>query len=234
MPVGSRVTGPRLVVCDLAGTTIRDRGEVVAAFTSALAEAGIQVTAAQLMDVRGSSKRQAVGRFIPEGPDHARRVEASYNSFRGHLSDHYRLQGVEPIEGAEETFGWLRRKGIRVALNTGFERDITDLLLGALGWDRGTVDAIVAGDDVAHGRPAPDLIVRAMQLTGVSHATDVMNVGDTVLDMQAGQHAGVGWNIAVLTGAHSKDQLELVPHTHLIDSIADLPALVESRSPDLR
>jgi phosphonatase-like hydrolase len=218
----------RLVVCDLAGTTIRDRGEVVDAFTAALAEAGIEITPAQLMQVRGSSKRAAVSRFVPEGPDHARRSEASYNSFRGHLSDYYRLNGVEPVAGAEATFRWLRARGIRVALNTGFERDITDLLLGALAWDRGMVDAIVAGDDVRRGRPAPDLIHRAMALTSITEPSEVMNVGDTVLDLQAGRQAGVRWNVGVLSGAHMRDQLQQETPTHLIPSIAELSTVVET------
>ena len=50
----------KLIVFDLAGTTIHDNGEVPGAFLAALAKHGIEVTQQQLNDVRGSSKRQAV------------------------------------------------------------------------------------------------------------------------------------------------------------------------------
>jgi len=111
-------------------------------------------------------------------------------------------------------------------LNTGFDRDITSLLLAALNWDRGLVDAIVCGDDVAHGRPAPDLIFAAMKAVAVHDAQCVANVGDTVRDLEAAQGAGVKWNIGVLSGAHSLAKLQQAPHTHLVETVARLPDLL--------
>jgi phosphonatase-like hydrolase len=112
-----------------------------------------------------------------------------------------------------------------VALNTGFDREITGLLVSSLGWEGEAVDVVVCGDDVGRGRPAPDLIFRAMEAAGVSDARQVMNVGDTVLDLQAGHNAGVRWNVGVLSGAHGREVLEREPHTHLLDSVASLPGL---------
>jgi phosphonatase-like hydrolase len=216
---------PRLVVFDMAGTTVKDAGHVADAFLIALREHGVEVTPEQLSGVRGSSKREAVLHLIPEGDERARRAETVYNSFREHLARLYRAGGVEPVEGAEATFRWLKRRGVRVALNTGFDREITGLLLSSLGWEEGVVDVVVCGDDVKRGRPAPDLIFRAMEAAGVGDARRVMNVGDTVLDLQAGHGAGVRWNVGVLSGAHGRSMLEQEPHTHLIDSVASLPGL---------
>jgi phosphonatase-like hydrolase len=112
-----------------------------------------------------------------------------------------------------------------VALNTGFDRDTTGLLLKALRWDEGVVDAVVCGDDVRRGRPAPDLIFRAMKEAGAADARRVVNVGDTVLDLQAGHNARVRWNVGVLSGAHGRELLEQAPHTHLLESVAALPGL---------
>ena len=47
-------------------------------------------------------------------------------------------------------------------------------------------------------------------------------IGDTTSDLLAGHHAGVAWNIGVLSGAHSRAQLQTAPHTHLVASVADL------------
>jgi len=80
---------------------------------------------------------------------------------------------------------------------------------------------------VAQGRPAPYLIFRAMEKSGVTILHQVTNVGDTVLDLQAGQNAGVLYNIGVLSGVHAREQLEREPHTHLLSSVATLPALWE-------
>ena len=59
----------KLVVLDLAGTTVKDNGEVVDAFVNGLAEHGIYVTSEQVNAVRGASNRQAVQQFVPDGPD---------------------------------------------------------------------------------------------------------------------------------------------------------------------
>ncbi|HJZ81291.1 MAG TPA: phosphonatase-like hydrolase [Pyrinomonadaceae bacterium] len=219
-----------LVVFDLAGTTVEDRGEVPAAFAGALAEHGIAVSGEQLHSVRGASKRQAVLLFIPPGPERPLRAAVVYDSFRELLAQRYRADGVHPIAGAASTFQTLRERGVRVALNTGFDRETTALLLDALGWGGKFFDAVVCGDDVAQGRPAPYLIFHAMEATGASSVQRVANVGDTTLDLLAGHNAGVRWNIGVVSGAHKRPQLEEAPHTHLLTSVAELPDLWEAAS----
>jgi phosphonatase-like hydrolase len=159
-------------------------------------------------------------------PDLLPQADAIFADFRDHLSELYRIGGIGTIGGAADTFAALRSRGIKVALNTGFDRTITELILRTVGWDRDTVDAVVCGDDVAAGRPAPYLIYRAMEATGTHRAREVVNLGDTALDLQAGDNAGVGLNLGVLSGAHRREQLERSPHDHLLASVADLPALL--------
>src|SRR5204863_5166106 len=125
-------------------------------------------------------------------------------------------QGVRAVAGAAQTFTWLRERGVKVALNTGFDREITELLLAGLGWTHGVVDAVVCGDEVRRGRPAPQLIFRCMEATEVDSVHEIAVVGDTTLDLQSGHNAGARWNVGVLSGAHSREQLESQPHTHLI------------------
>ena len=182
------MTLPELVVFDLAGTTVEDRGQVPEAFVAALAAHGLAVADEELAAVRGSSKRAAIASLVPVGGDHA----AVYASFRRELGVRYADTGVRPVAGAEDVFRWLADHGVRIALNTGFDREITQMLLDRLGWRTGLADAVVCGDDVAHGRPAPDLILLAMRATGTSDPARVVNVGDTTLDLQAGHAAARG------------------------------------------
>jgi phosphoglycolate phosphatase-like HAD superfamily hydrolase len=72
-----------------------------------------------------------------------------------------------------------------------------------------------------------------MVLTAVLRlgATDVRNVavvGDTTSDLLAGSRAGAGLVVGVLTGAHDSARLATAPHTHLLASVRQLPALVGS------
>jgi len=219
---GNSPLGPKLVVFDMAGTTVQDQGEVPLAFTAALHKQGIDITPDQLNAVRGASKRQAVFDLIPAGPDRQTRADQAYLEFKRDLAQRF-SQSVQCVPGAPETFANLRQRGIRVALNTGFDREITQLLLAALRWDGGTtVDAVACGDEVRQGRPAPFLIFRCMELTETQSVHEVAVVGDTVLDLQAGHNAGVRWNIGVLSGAHSQEKLMREPHTHLLPSVAEL------------
>ncbi len=72
-----------------------------------------------------------------------------------------------------ETFSILRTQGIKIALNTGFTRVITDVILKRLGWnDTGIVDAVVCSDEVQEGRPHPFMIRKIMELLGVSESSD--------------------------------------------------------------
>jgi phosphonatase-like hydrolase len=218
----------RLVVTDIAGTTVHDGGEVAQAFSAALADHGVEASSAQINAVRGASKREAIATLVAPGHANARgtdamRVEAVYASFKDHLQRVF-TRAARPVDGAPQTLAWLRARGIKIALNTGFDRDITDMLLHALNW-RAVADAVICGDDVSVGRPAPFMIFHAMEQTGVTDVRQVMNVGDTVSDLQAAQHAGVAISVGVLSGAHTRAQLTREPHTHLLDSIAHLPSL---------
>jgi phosphonatase-like hydrolase len=219
----------RLVVLDLGGTTVQDSGQVPAAFGQALQAAGIEVTAKELRAVRGAAKREAIRELIEsrsgqDDPGAAILIERTYNVFQQTLRQRFEA-GVSFVPGALEAISFLRSRDICVVLNTGFDQPITDTIVRSLAWSGPEPDDIVCGDDVAQGRPAPFMIFRAMERTGVTSVHQVMTVGDTVLDLLAGHNAGIRFNVGVLSGAHGASQLERAPHTHILPSVADLPAL---------
>ena len=220
------ITDVELVVMDMAGTTVHDGGEVPAAFRSALAAHGIHLQDPEIAEVRGASKREVIARLLARHRPDADSADADavYAGFVDALAERYRT-GARAVEGAEETIRWLRARGVHVALNTGFDRATTRLLLDALGWAQGVVEAVVCGDDVPRGRPAPYLLFRAMEAVGAASVHRVMNVGDTELDLRAGANAGVAWNVGVTSGAHPRERLQRAPHTHLVESVAALPGL---------
>jgi phosphoglycolate phosphatase len=217
----------KLVIFDIAGTIIEDHGEVVSAFASALEKQGIPFTDSELEEWKGASKREVIRHFVERQAksSESQVVEATYSDFRKLLEGHYR-QEVMPIAGANRTFAWLRERGIQTATTSGFYREVADLILEKAGW-RDTFAANISSSDVAQGRPAPFMVFRAMEATGVTSVREVMNVGDTPLDLQAGTNAGVRGVVGVLTGFHKEDRLRREPHTHLVTSVAELPALIE-------
>lgn len=222
---------PQLAIFDMAGTTVEDRGQVPAAFASALAAHGVMIGADEITRVRGASKRQAIRNLLPpllrEDASARQAFEAKaeriYAEFKRLLAEAYANGGARAIAGADAVIRDLKARQIKVALTTGFDRDIATLLLSAIGWTRHNVDVVICGDDVANGRPAPDMILLAMKLAGINDASLVANVGDTTLDLESAARAGVKWNIGVLSGAHGREALEKAPHTHIIESVAQLP-----------
>jgi phosphoglycolate phosphatase-like HAD superfamily hydrolase len=55
----------------------------------------------------------------------------------------------------------------------------------------------------------------------------VIKLGDTPFDLIAGCRAGVRGVIGVLSGSHNAESLGKVRHTHIISSVAELPALLD-------
>jgi len=156
----------KLVIFDMAGTTIEDKGQVPTAFMQALHANGFAVTDDEVRAVRGASKREAIGLLIDQrlesqGQDNTTLAEQTYTDFRERLQKIYQTEGARFIDGTLTTFGWLRNKGIKLALNTGFDRLLTDTIVENLAWQDQGVDAIICGDDVKSGRPAPYLIGKA-------------------------------------------------------------------------
>ncbi|MCL9794209.1 HAD family hydrolase, partial [Frankia sp. AgKG'84/4] len=168
---GTAVVGFDLVALDMAGTTIEEHGAVYAALRDAVEAAGVPVPTAALERWMGADKRAAVTALLaaPGRPEpSAAEVQTVYRDFRVRLAGAYRDRPPTALPGVEAAFARLRAADVRVALTTGFDREVVDGLLAALGWEAGVVDAVVCADDVPTGRPAPYLIFRAMERTGVT------------------------------------------------------------------
>lgn len=215
-----------LVVLDMAGTTIAATDQVPAAMVAAFARAGLRLEPSDVAGLRGLSKREAIhhcARRLAPGPASVEALaDAIFAEFRTDLARRYDA-GVDEIPGARAALRQLREARWAIALTTGFDRSLADLLLARLGWTNGIVDAVVTADDVERGRPSPDLILEAMRRTGTRSARNVVVVGDTTADLDAAANAGVASAVAVLTGAHGRAELAARRPTVILDSIVDLP-----------
>ncbi len=223
--------GPiQLVVFDLAGTTIDDDGGVV---LNCLVETvrihDLPGTPDELNALMGMNKREVFGMLATRRfPDDSVRAEElaikALATFVARISAAYERH-LAPIPGAEATFAFLRARGIKIAIDTGFDATVGGLIMQRLDWPGRMIDLAVFSSDVLHGRPAPYMIFRAMELLDVQDVHQVMKIGDTPSDLEEGFNAGCGVVIGVLSGAHTATTLGSYPHTRLLSSVADLPAL---------
>ncbi|YCK80794.1 phosphonatase-like hydrolase [Arthrobacter sp. D3-18] len=220
----------QLVACDMAGTTIDEHGDVYVALARCVEETGVTTTAEAVQEWMGADKVEAITALIKAGGGTATPevVAAAFKRFKELLVEFYDANPPVALEGVEDAFRELRRLGIKVALTTGFSRDVAEPLLERLGWsvdDDNLLDAVVCSDEVAACRPAPHMIHRAMELTGVQDVRAVIAAGDTVNDLAAANNAGVT-AVGVLTGKLDRDALAAHPHHHLLDGVKDIPALL--------
>lgn len=221
-----------LVVFSVEGTTVRSGGAIDECIRAALIAANVPVKRESVRDGLGMPIPEAIRRLILRsiGPDgaHDDLVSEVHADVLHRITDHYRRgPKIELMPHVEETFFRLKRAGAMVALASAHSRIVLDGLLDRLGW-RTTwqIDATVAADEVGRGRPHPDLIFRAMALTGVRRVEMVTSVGDTPIDLEAGAAAGCGLVVGVMNGAFRAHQLRHSPHTHLISHLGVLPRLV--------
>lgn len=218
----------KLAIFDVAGTLIEDHGEVVSSLIDALAAHGIGVSSEELAEYKGGAKREVIRFFGWRKLDQAlsdAQVEAIYRDFLRLVNGRYEDQ-LAPIPGAEEVFESLRKRGMQLALTSGFGQPTVELVVKRLGWQE-WFSAMISSDEVEVGRPAPYLIFRAMERCRCRAVREVLNVGDTPLDLQSADNAGVGLNVGVLTGQFRRERLLSEPHHALLASIADLPTLLD-------
>jgi phosphoglycolate phosphatase len=224
-----------LVALDMAGTTIDDHGAVYVALAESVRETGATVADDDLQRWMGTDKVTAITALMGLGGQEAtrERVAAAFERFRGILAESYVATPPIALSGVADALVELRDRGIRVALTTGFDDAVALPLLESLGWSIGPgdahiLDAVVTTSEVAAGRPAPYMIHRAMEKTGVRDVRRVLAAGDTIVDLEAANNAGV-IGVGVLTGQLTREQLASAPHDHILASVAEIPSLGETR-----
>lgn len=221
-------TAPIELVClDMAGTTVADDGAVEGAFGRALDDRRVapgperERMIAYVRDTMGASKIEVFRALF----DTEARARAANDAFEAAYDRAVREGGARPLPGATECLGALRAGGLRIALTTGFPPRTRELLVDALGWAP-LVDLTLSPADAGRGRPFPDMILTAVLRLGASSVGAVAVAGDTRADMVSGRRAGASAVVGVLTGADDRIRLEAAGATHVLDSVAALPALL--------
>jgi phosphonatase-like hydrolase len=221
----------RLVILDIGGTIIEDRGNVPEVLRRSLTKHGIDSTPEEISRWRGASKLEMIRHFVdqqslPGNTDRNKLSNMIHEEFTAELISVYR--SVPPIAGAENAIRELRQRGYLVATTTGFDRAITASIFDRLDWNK-YFAATVCSDDVSQGRPSPFMLFHAMETARVNSVAEVIAVGDTPLDLQAGTNAGLRAVVGVFSGASSEANLRREPHTHILPNVAGLPALLASK-----
>jgi phosphonatase-like hydrolase len=208
-----------LLVCDMAGTIVNERGIIYTAIKSTLSHLGFftpdneekkwygrdktevirDVITSQIMEKRKSVKyplnienlvRQAEQNLVMD-------LEKTY-------FDNGKISLIDPT--LLDMFENLRINGVKIALNTGYPERLQSKIIDHFQL-KDNIDAYISSDRVKFGRPAPYMIYHLMEECEIYNVANVAKIGDTVNDMREGKNAGCGLTIGVLTGAEQKKNL---------------------------
>lgn len=221
----------KMVVFDMAGTTVDEDNVVYKTLRKAINEAGFNFSLEQVLtEGAGKEKLQAIKSVLSVygGIDNDSQANEIFENFKVLLTTAYETMEIKEQPGATETFEALKTREIKVVLNTGYNREIALSLIQKLGWSVGKqIHGLVTASDVSRNRPNPDMILVALQNFNITDPTTVIKVGDSIIDVEEGRNAGCVINIGITTGAHTRTQLESIRPEYIIDSLPDLIAIID-------
>ena len=201
--------GPlRAVILDMAGTIV-DYGSCAPAgvFIEVFKRHGISISMAQARGPMGAHKRDHVAAIsampeVAEAWRAAKGREVTESDIEAMYRELIPLQvAALPaystlIPGTLEAAAEFRNRGLGVATTTGYNREMTDVVLHEMARQGFAPDAAVCVDDVPAGRPEPWMALEAAQRLRAYPPAACVKVGDTVPDVLEGLNAGM-WTVAL-------------------------------------
>jgi len=149
------------------------------------------------------------------------------------LSHHENIQNNETdsivaYEGLHELLASLRAQNRRIGIFTSgavwhIKRNFLQVGVAV---DE-AFDAYVTADDPIPRKPQPDGVLLCLERIGDVPVAEALLVGDHAADMLAGKAAGVGCVVGVSHGLGTREELGAAGADHVIDSLADLPLLIQ-------
>lgn len=159
------------------------------------------------------------------------------------------------IPGALDAIAAIRGKGLKIGTCSGYPRVVMEKVVELAARNGYVPDHVVATDDVPRGRPGPAQALANVIALGIDDVAACVKVDDTVPGILEGRRAGM-WTVALRFSGNflgmswedyralSSDRLkaerqridalfsESRPH-YLIDTIADLPAVIDAINANL-
>ena len=210
-----------LLCFDMDNTLLKSNKAHVEAFNKAFALHGLKkVKAVKLIKHFGKVGYLVIKAIYPKlSDDKIHSILEWHNRFVVEETSKYAKQ----ITGADKALKQLDKEGYKLALLTNCSHGEINEMLKSANIDINSFDAAIGANDVKHGKPWPDEIIKAKK---VLHAHTVYMIGDSIYDVRTGKKAKVN-TISVLTGDFSKRQLLREKPDYILRSVADVPKLMK-------
>ena len=224
------------VLFDLDGTLLDTVADIASALNRTLLEHGCDPLAA-------SDVRRMIGRGSPilieraaasQGHTFGDAAQAAMvERFFHHCGEleESNEDRTQPYAGAAESLRSVHEAGLRTAVVTNKQHRFAAALLKRLGL-AGWVDVVIGGDTCPRRKPDPLPLLFACESLHVPPSESLM-VGDSVNDVQAARAAGIPV-VCVSYGYNEGRDPRTLDCDTLLDSLAELPALLQLRGPPAR
>jgi pyrophosphatase PpaX len=200
----------RVVLFDLDGTVIDSAGIILASMRHATREVlGLEFSDGRLMAAVGGPGLETQMREL--GGDE--QLDQLVRVYRAHNEPLHR--GIELFPGMEELLRTLRDEGRLLGLVSAKRRRTVELAFAATAIGP-LFDVVVGGDEARNQKPAPDLLLLALDRLGAQPA-EAVYVGDSPFDVGAAKAGGLTAIGVTWGGIHTRDLLAEA------DELADSP-----------
>tara|TARA_A100001015_G_scaffold280534_1_gene342843 strand:- start:1110 stop:1829 length:720 start_codon:yes stop_codon:yes gene_type:complete len=207
----------KMLVFDMAGTTINEKGLVYDTLYKTIKKFGLQISKEEMHKWHGSNKYEVLDYFFYKNKpirnenceiENAVR-EQLFSNFNNNLNDIYFTPSDIGLidDKLPELFENIRRKDIKIALNTGYSKDIQENLIRKFNLND-CIDDYISSQDVSFGRPYPYMIHKLMERNNIMNVNSVLKFGDSRNDVLEGINAGCLSSVGVLSGAGTNKDLK--------------------------
>jgi 2-phosphoglycolate phosphatase len=208
----------RAVLFDFDGTLADAYAGIAASVNHVRATYGLKpLTEAEVRKHVGHGPLHLLAQTVPGGDP-----ESDLACYRAHHPSVMKT-GTRLLPGARETLVTLKQCGFLVAVCSNkpsvFTRELLDYLQIAT-----LVDVVLGPDDVPDPKPAPDMLLAALEQLQASPA-EAIYVGDMTIDVQVARAAGLPVCV-VATGSDERATLEAARPDRLLGGLLELPDVV--------
>jgi len=204
---------PKAALLDVDGTLVDTSYHHALAWYRAFREHGIALPVWRIHRHIGMGGDQLVPVLVPgiEQDDHEAIEETRARRYAELIGE------VQAFDEAHELIEDLRERDIAVVLASSSPQNELDHYLQLLD-ARELADAWTTNDDVEMTKPAPDLVLAALERAG---GGDAVMVGDTKWDIEGARKAGVETG-GVMTGGWSRQELLDAGAAAVFESVGEL------------
>lgn len=216
----------KMIVFDMAGTTVNEQGIVYKTLYDTIKSFGLNINKGDIDKWHGANKYEVLQYYLEKDNNITEDLQIKmkndlYQKFNNNLKDRYfSSSNIKLIDNnMPELFNNLRKKDIKITLNTGYSQEIQESIISKLHM-KDFIDDYISSDLVSKGRPEPFMIQKLMEKNRILSPNNIIKIGDTPNDILEGKNANCLYSIGVLSGADCEKKLSQADY--IINNIMDI------------